>query len=233
MKIQDVVLKVKQRVNKKDTQDYDNIPVFEIIKDFNKAQLSVLNRLYGANNNYKQGFEATRKRVEDFKYLLTDDPLRLSVTRKKGYYLTEELPDNYFRYVRSTTTASNPYCKLKELFNYQGEESNINTILGNENMNPNFEWGETVVTLVKNKIKIYTQDKFSVIHLDLTYLRKPKEVDIQGYIKLDGTPSVNIDPELPEDVIEMCIDETARIIQGDIQNQFGNQIAQQNLQLDE
>ena len=66
----DIALKVKYRLNKVDTQDDENISVYNIVEAFNKAQLNVVNRLYGKNNNYKSGIESTRKRVDDLKILL-------------------------------------------------------------------------------------------------------------------------------------------------------------------
>ena len=77
---------------------------------------------------------------------------------------------------------------------------------------------------------LQTQNKFKINKVYLTYLRKPRNIDIVGYIKQDGTSSTTIDPELPDDIVEMSIDEACRILSGDMQNQFSNQIAQQNLQ---
>lgn len=233
MTSRDVELKIKQRVNKKDTQDYDDIPVYQIVEAYNKAELQLVSRIYGQNNLYKQGFEATRKRVDDLRVLIPETPKKLLVTKYKGYYLTDELPEDYFHYIRSTTDASTSQCKNKSLRNWQVEESNINSYLNNSDTDPSFEWGETIVTLVGNKLKIYTNDKFDVNSVRLTYLKRPKGIDIEGYIKQDGSPSTNIDPEFPDEVVEMCIDEACRIITGDIQDPFGNQTAQQNLQLSE
>jgi len=233
MIIQDVILKIEQRLNKKATSDYDNVPVFEQIEAYNKATINVVLRLHGLNNMYKHGVESTRKRVEDLKFLINKDPLKLRVTRKDGYYLTENMPADYLLYIRSYSIAKNEQCPGKQITNYLGEESNINTLLGNDNTNPNFEWGETVITLVDHNIKVYTENKFDIVNVYLTYLRYPRKVDIQGYIKPDGSNSTNIDPDLPDYIVEMCIDEAVRIISGDIENQFGNSMAQQNLSQDE
>jgi hypothetical protein len=233
MTAQDIYLKIQQRVNKKDTSDFDNIPPFNIVEAFNKAQLSVVTRIYQQNNLYKSGFESTRKRVDDLRVLINEQPLRLAVTKYTGYYLTDKLPLDYLHYINSFTEASTATCKSKKLRNDQVEESNIHTLLRNETTKPSFLWGETLITLVNDKIKIYTGDEFKVNSLSLTYLKKPRNIDLEGYIKMDGALSTNIDPVLPEDVLEICVDEAVRIIQGDIQNQIGNQIAQQNLQMGE
>lgn len=229
----DIALKVKQRTNKKDTQDDQNIPIYEIVEAYNKAQLNVVNRLYGKNNNYKTGFESSRKRVDDLQMLINSVPKVLTAEEKTGYYLTEDLPDNYLRQIRITCEGKTKDCSKKEILVYLQEEGNLNTLLKNETLNPNFAWGETIGTIAGDKIKVFTLDKFEVVKVFLTYLRRPIEIDIPGYIKQDGSPSTQIDPELPIDIVEMSIDEAVRIISGDIQNQFTNQIAQQNLQMSE
>ena len=226
----DIALKVKYRLNKVDTQDDENISVYNIVEAFNKAQLNVVNRLYGKNNNYKSGIESTRKRVDDLKILLNPAPKILSATKKEGYYLSEALPKDYFHLVRTTCLASRKDCSKKEMFIYLQEESNLNTLLNNDFVNPSFEWAETIGTIAGDKIKVFTQNKFEINKVYLTYLRKPRTIDIIGYIKKDGSFSTNIDPELPDDLVEMSIDEACRILSGDMQNQFSNQIAQQNLQ---
>jgi len=229
----DIALKVKYRLNKVDTQDDENISVYNIVEAFNKAQLNVVNRLYGKNNNYKSGIESTRKRVDDLKILLNPAPKILSVTKKEGYYLSEALPKDYFHLVRTTCLASIKDCSKKEMFIYLQEESNLNTLLRNEHTNPSFEWGETIGTIAGDNIKVFTLDKFEISKIFLTYLKRPRAIDIPGYLKQDGQPSSQIDPEMPDDIIEMCIDEAVRILSGDMQNQFSNQISQQNLQMSE
>ena len=229
----DIALKVKYRLNKVDTQDDENISVYNIVEAFNKAQLNVVNRLYGKNNNYKSGIESTRKRVDDLKILLNPTPKILSATKKEGYYLSEALPKDYFHLVRTTCSASRKDCSKKEMFIYLQEESNLNTLLRNEHTNPSFEWGETIGTIAGDNIKVFTLDKFEISKIFLTYLRRPRAIDIPGYLKQDGQPSSQIDPEIPDNIIEMCIDEAVRILSGDMQNQFSNQISQQNLQMSE
>lgn len=229
----DIFLKVKQRLNKSDTQDDENIPPYVVVESYNKACLNILSRLISKNNIYKTGLESTTNRVDDLQVLINSEPLKLSVDKKDNFFLSENLPENYFRYIRTYCKAKNSNCGIKDIKIYLQEESNLNTLLDNDNVNPSFEWGETIGTIADNKIKVFTSNKFDIQNIYLTYLRKPIKIDIIGYIKQDGSQSTNIDPDLPEDVVEMIIDETCRILSGDIQNQFSNQISQQNLQMSE
>ena len=229
----DIFLKVKQRLNKVDTQDDENLPAYVVVEAFNKSRLNVINRLIGKNNTYKTGIESTTTRVDDLQMLINDEPYPLTVIKKEGYYLTTSLPEDYFRYIRTNCTAHTIKCKKKNMSVFLHEESNLNTLLGNDHLNPSFEWAETIGTIANNKIKVFTQDKFIVDKVFLTYLKEPTAIDIIGYIRRDGNPSTNIDPNLSDDLVEMMIDETCRILSGDMQNQFNMQVSQQNLQMSE
>lgn len=226
----DIALKIKYRLNKVDTNDDENLPIVNIVEAYNKAQVSVQSRLANKNNIYKTGLESSKERIDDLDILINPEPLTLPITKKNGYYVSDTLPDNYFRHIRITCEASNTKCSSKEMFIYLQEESNLNTLLRNENVNPNFEWAETICTIAGNRIKVFFDD-FEIKNLYFTYMRKANNIDIPGYEKEDGSPSTLINPELSDTVIEMCIDEACRILSGDMGNQFSNQISQQNLQM--
>jgi len=226
----DVALKIRQRLNKEDTHDDENLPVYVIVEAYNKGQLNIINRLSHKNNLYKTGLESTINRVDDLQILINSEPKILSGNNKFDYFLTEPLPKDYLRYIRTYCSAKSDKCDNKDLKIYLQEESNLNTLLDNDFINPSFDWSETIGTIVENKLKVFTQNKFKINKVYLTYLRKPRNIDITGYIKQDGSSSTTINPELPDDIVEMSIDEACRILSGDMQNQFSNQIAQQNLQ---
>lgn len=82
--------------------------------------------------------------------------------------------------------------------------------------------GETLLTIVGNKIKIYSN--FDLIDTKLIYHRLPKLMDIEGYTSLDG-PSTNIDPEWNGSNLEEIIDLAVRIASGDIGDQLRFQMS--------
>lgn len=233
MTSREIIVKVKKRVNKDDTNDFDNLSLFSIIEAYNKAQLNVVNYLSGLNNIYKSGIESTTKRIDNLSTLLNPTPLELTLTKADNYYISQSFPTNYMRYVSSYSTGKNNKCSSKRILHFPYEEGNIELINRNSNQNASFEWGEAPITIADNKLKIHSNNQFEITKAYLTYLKYPANVDIQGYIKQDGTPSTTIDPELPDDVVEMCIDEAVRILQGDIQNPLGIQVAMQNIQRNE
>ena len=59
--------------------------------------------------------------------------------------------------------------------------------------------------LNKDKISIYKGD-FTVNEVYFTYYREPRDLDIEGYIHLDGTPSVDQSIDLSNYNIDRLID---------------------------
>ena len=150
----DVALKIRQRLNKEDTHDDENLPVYVIVEAYNKGQLNIINRLSHKNNLYKTGLESTINRVDDLQILINSEPKILSGNNKFDYFLTEPLPKDYLRYIRTYCSAKSDKCDNKDLKIYLQEESNLNTLLDNDFINPSFDWSETIGTIVENKLKV-------------------------------------------------------------------------------
>jgi len=63
-------VKFKQRLNKIDSQDYDNIKSWEIAEAFNKAQIEWCRRQLAGTNMRKEGDEMSKRRIDDLSLLL-------------------------------------------------------------------------------------------------------------------------------------------------------------------
>mgnify|MGYP003301220145 CR=1 FL=1 len=63
-------IKLKQRLNKLDSNDYDNIECWQFIEAFNKAQIEWCRRNLHGGNMYKEGDELSKKRIDDLQPLL-------------------------------------------------------------------------------------------------------------------------------------------------------------------
>ena len=63
-------IKFKQRLNKIDSQDYDNIQPWEIAEAFNKAQIEWCRRQLSGTNIRKEGDEMSKRRIDDLSLLL-------------------------------------------------------------------------------------------------------------------------------------------------------------------
>ena len=89
---QTVILKVKQRLNKLDSQDYDNIEPWMILEAFNKAQVEWARRQLHGMNTLREGDEQSTRRKDDLQVLLITEPI--TVTERKLFY-EGPLPEDY------------------------------------------------------------------------------------------------------------------------------------------
>ena len=105
MNNQTLLIKLKQRLNKLDSQDFDNIQCWQFVEAFNKAQLEWCRRNLHGGNMYKEGDELSKKRIDDLQPLLIELSLTGIVT--DTYFETNNFPvDTYLEYKRVSTNAT-------------------------------------------------------------------------------------------------------------------------------
>ena len=223
-------IKIKQRLNKLASFDYDNIECWQIQEAFNKAQLEWTRRqIYGINSR-KEGSEESTGLVDDLQVLLKSEKM---YPRDKKYFYEGELPENYLYFNRVDAFAVSECCKEKRrMVIYQTEEANMGILLTSDTKGPSFEWGETLATLVGNTVRVYTNDEFEITDLTLTYFRKPQEVlfidcinPSTGFIN-----SADQECEFKDDIAEILVDQAATILAGDIESITQFQREQQAVQ---
>jgi hypothetical protein len=222
-------IKIKQRLNKLASFDYDNLECWQIAEAFNKAQLEWTRRQLYALNIRKQGEEQSSGLVDDLQRLLKHS---LVTTTDKNIYTQATLPNDYLHYVRTDIFAKTECCPERRIMVYQVEEANISVILDNKDKQPNFEWGETVSTIMSNKLKVYTDGKFQITQCHLTYYRKPVEVEFKDCVNPSTGYAYLTDQicEFNDDIAEIIVDNAAMILAGDIEASTQYQRTQQNVQ---
>ena len=158
--------------------------------------------------------------------MLTDTLLPLN--NKDLHKESSLLPVNYLEWKRLSAKASTDCCGLKSMVIYLAEEANVDELLRDKHKQPNFEWGETFCTLKGNKVKVYTNNKFDIDVATLTYYRQPRRIEILGCVDpyTQTTSTVNVECEFKDDIIELFIDEAAKILAGDIESLNQQQTAQ-------
>ena len=217
-----ISIKLKQRINKLDSQDYDNIECWQIVESFNKAQVEWARRQLHGINILKEGDEQSTRRKDDLQVLLSEESL--VVTEKQDYFFST-IPSDYLQWKRVDVFACKGCCENRRMTVYLAEEGNLNQLLRDKSKQPNFEWAETFATLINNKVHIYTNKDFEISSADLTYYRQPRKIQIQNcvdpYTNVEST--VEVLSEFKDDVIELMIDEAVSILAGDIEsgNQYG------------
>lgn len=226
-----ITIKIKQRLNKLDSQDYDNIECWSVVEAFNKAQVEWTRRQLHGINLTKEGDEGSTRRKDDLQVLL--DTNQLGLTDKYDYY-KGALPADYLQWKRVDVFANKGCCDKRRMTVYLAEEGNLNQLLRDEAKKPNFAWAETFATLKGNNVNIYTNDEFDISKADLVYYRQPIKIQIQGCV--DPYTSVQTVTEVlcefKDDIVELIIDEAVSILAGDIEsgNQFsrGTETAERN-----
>jgi hypothetical protein len=198
--VQELIYEFKLSLNKMDRQDNVQIPLEDILVFLNQAQLSWVKSKVGENNIFKDGYEGTRKRIDDLQVLKVDDAslplLKTTDVLYKGYKADLKTIPNYMMYVMSHVGASKEDCKAGLTVDLI-RQNDLSTLYFDANFSPSFEWRSTFATIGQDNITVYTDDSFEIDNLYLTYLRYPQPIDSEGYIKIDGTDSVNKDCELP------------------------------------
>lgn len=224
-------VKIKQRLNKLGSFDYDNIECWQIQEAFNKAQIEWVRRRLHGLNALKESSEQSVTVVDDLQILLSEIELR--GIEKPKYFETSSIPANYLHFVRISAKAKTDCCPARSFVSiYQAEEANVDILLGDNFKQPSFEWAETFCTILGDKVRIYTDGKFTVEDSRLIYYRKPKDIQILGCsnIETGQTYSTNVECELKDDICEILVDEAAAIIAGDIESMNQYQREVQNAQ---
>lgn len=228
-----ILIKVKQRLNKLASNDYDNIETWQIIEAFDKAQVDWCRRNLHGLNIVREGDEQSTRRIDDLQILLTQLPLTMN--NKQTYYESVNFPTNYLQWKRVSAGATSDCCPdPKPMVIYLAEAANVDELLRDVNKNPNFEWGETFAVMINNNLRIYTNGLFKPVNVNLTYYRQPRRIQIAGiqdpYTGI--TPAVDVTSEFKDDLVELFIDETVKILAGDIESmtqfQRMNQATEQN-----
>lgn len=217
-----LTIKIKQRLNKLDSQDYDNIECWQVVESFNKAQVEWSRRQLHGINIVKEGDEQSTRRKDDLQVLLTSQPVN---TFPKDIYYFANIPTDYLQWKRVDVYAKKGCCEKRRMTVYLAEEGNLNVLLRDKAKQPNFEWAETFATLINDTVHVYTNNEFEVQNASLTYYRQPRKIQITGcidpYTGVEST--VEVESEFKDDIIELIIDEAVSILAGDIES--GNQFS--------
>jgi len=226
-----ITIKIKQRINKLDSQDYDNIECWQVVESFNKAQVEWARRQLHGINLTKEGDEGSTRRKDDLQVLLVNQPLAVF---DGGVFYSGPIPQDYLQWKRVDVFANNDCCDKRRMNVYLAEEGNVNNLLRDKAKQPSFEWAETFATLINNRINIYTNNEFEIGSAALVYYRQPVKIQIEGCVDpyTNVQSLAEVECEFKDDIIELIIDEAASILAGDIEsgNQFsrGTETAERN-----
>lgn len=223
-----IQLKIKQRLNKLDSADFDNIECWHMVEAFNKGQVNWCRRQLHGLNVKQTGDEQSKRRIDDLQILLKETNIPLT---KRDLFVESSsiLPADYFEWKRIGTKASSECCDgTKGMVVYLAEEGNVDELLRDKHKQPNYEWGETFCTLKSNRVRIYTNNEFDLTEATLSYYRQPVRIEILNCVDpyTQQVSTVDVECEFKDDIVELFIDEAAKILAGDIESLNQQQTAQ-------
>lgn len=215
--------RIKQRLQKQDTNFNSNFLDEEYEDALNKGLNGFLRRQHHGANQFKEGDEQSEQRVDDLQILLTDK--RISIIEKDLYVETYKIPSDYRYYKRLTPIVSKGSCDKVNIKSYFVEEANVDDYMKDWTFKPSFDFEETFHTMLSNKFRVYHNNEFKVEEVILTYYRNPLKISClkRDYDKLW---------EWKDDVAELIIDEAVKILAGDIENINAYEIANKKIEED-
>ena len=223
-----IKIKVKQRLNKLASNDYDNITDWQIVEAFNKGVSAWVRRTLHGYNQFKEGDEANKRRIDDLQCLLKK---HAGAVKNPNYYEVD-IPEDYLEWKRITALAKSECCEDRPMMIYLAREGDVDELLRNYHKKPSFKWAETFCTIATNKVKVYTNGEFDLKNVELTYYKQPRKIQIKGSSD-PYTGKISVDEvtcEFKDDLVELFIDETVKILAGDIESITANQLADNSVE---
>lgn len=114
------------------------------------------------------------------------------------------LPSDFFSFSNISGVFTKGECTVTDFTMWEAKNENPHELLADSFNKPDFDFRETFYTIGEDSVRVY-KSGFDVDTVYLTYYRYPKEVDIEGYIKSDGSNSTDIDPELDDKLIGIIL----------------------------
>jgi len=208
----DAYVKLKYRLNKSGTADYSSIDKDPATEAINKAQNDLIRRLLGGRSQNREGAEETRLRVDDLQVLLKNR--KLSIIDGDIYSDSNKLPREYRYFARLDVYITNACNERLLLSSDLREEANAGVLLTNDNTKPSLQFEQCFHTLLDNKVRLYHNGEFDPSEVNLIYYKSPKDYNANNPDELF---------EFKDDVVELIIDEAAKIIAGDVSDYNNSQ----------
>lgn len=210
-------IKIKERLNKLASQDYENIECWQVAEAFNKAQLEWVRRQINGVNQLRHGEGSSQVNYDDIQKLMTT--VALPGQNQENSWVSQKYPSNYLYYSSMYALGKNDCCPERNIIVYLVDKADLFVILRDANKKPSFEWGETVAIMADNTFIIYTNGEFEITETNFTYYRKPVMVSFEGCTDIStGLPSLNVECEFKDDVAEILVDEAVSILAADIES---------------
>lgn len=240
--VDSLLYKIDQKLNKLSTNEHQQIVLEDKILALNEAQIKLIKqKVDGISTVSGLGLDAFKKRYEDLQSLVESynhQPLDLKIKNPKvnqWYASLHDLSPKYMFYLDSYILASKGRCKDRRIWINRdlSKHGDLQFLLNNTHYKPSFEYQETFNFLSSDEISIFTDGTFIPSKVYISYMRYPLYIDKAGYIKFDGTPSVDQNCELEEYLEDELLDLAVQNLAMYTENQSAVQSATYRIQTNE
>jgi hypothetical protein len=240
--VDQLLYKIDQRLNKLSSNDHQEIQLEDKILALNEAQLKLIKTKYsGTSVPNRVGFDGMKKRYQDIENLIVDFKENFLTLEEVDPYLNQwegslsELNPKYMLYADAYILADKDRCKNRVIWINKDlvKHGDIQFLLNSTDFAPSFEYQETFNVITGNKISIFTDGSFTPSKLFMMYVRYPKYIDKEGYVKFDGKASTNEDCELNDYLEDELLDLTIANLADYTENISASQTARARSQTNE
>ena len=240
--VDSLLYKIDQKLNKLSTNIHQQINLEDKILALNEAQIKLIKqKVDGFSVISGMGLDAFKKRYEDLQSLVVTynhQPLELKLKNKElnqWFANLHLLVPKYMFYIDSYILADKGVCKDRKIWINRdlAKHGDLQFILNNTHYKPSFEYQETFNFLSTDEISIFTDGTFTPSKIYLSYMRYPVYIDKTGYVRFDGTDSVDQDCELELYLEDELVDLTVQNLAMYTENAAAVQSAQFRIQTNE
>ena len=240
--VDSLLYKIDQKLNKLSTNIHQQINLEDKILALNEAQIKLIKqKVDGFSVVSGMGLDSFKKRYEDLQSLVityNHQPLDLKVKNaelNQWFAKLHVLDPKYMFYIDSYVLADKGKCKDRIIWinRDMAKHGDLQFILNNTHYKPSFEYQETFNFLSSDEISIFTDGTFTPSKIYISYMRYPIYIDKEGYVRLDGTDSINQDCELELYLEDELVDLTVQNLAMYTENAAAVQSAQFRIQTNE
>lgn len=240
--VDSLLYKIDQKLNKLSTNVHQQINLEDKILALNEAQIKLIKqKVDGFSVVSGMGLDAFKKRYEDLQSLVVtynNQPLELTILNtelNQWKANLHTLVPKYMFYLDSYILADKGKCKDRKIWINRdlAKHGDLQFILNNSHYKPSFEYQETFNFLSSDEISIFTDGTFIPSKIYISYMRYPIYIDKEGYVKFDGTDSIDMDCELELYLEDELVDLTVQNLAMYTENSSAVQSAQMRIQTNE
>jgi hypothetical protein len=240
--VDSLLYKIDQKLNKLSTNVHQQINLEDKILALNEAQIKLIKqKVDGFSVISGMGLDAFKKRYEDLQRLVVNynnQPLTLTLLNPELNQWKADvntLVPKYMFYLDSYILADKGPCKDRKIWINRdlAKHGDLQFLLNNSHYKPSFEYQETFNYLSSDEISIFTDGTFIPSKIYISYMRYPIYIDKEGYVRFDGTDSINEDCELELYLEDELVDLTVQNLAMYTENSAAVQSAQMRIQTNE